>query len=687
MATTFRIHPAIGIARLGNSPDRFYLAPDFAGELPIQCDADGYPILDANGQEVRVTDFKEDKTGRILRQAARFRVFIYDEQTPDSREVKIGEQVGVVNKRGQLLTIQIEDIQWTAYLANKKSSWYSFRETSGEHGYAGNHPLRNADITNTEERQRLIIDPGPRSVHYKDEGARRAMFDNASNQPTSFPPPLTPHSITTLGEIRCTQKADTNRLLILGGFGNSGSMLGGFGNPKIETFANNDGWFDDVSDGPVNARFVGTVVAIDGRPIPPIAGAVAPAVIDPAWVIVGYPRYVPEALDVVTMDDVLFDIAVRQFGYVPYLYGVPPYDGSAKVPQDANGLKLWRAKATWNSNFRPYFARDILPILLRPLDAQNFMDKNALGGGNPHDSQSGGNFDFKQLSKPPFPGEPEPDRRRRYEMRQLLYGVLRKPGLENQLYAPSSPSKPGYNLYAMPLLCGDNPLSNTAPSKFLRLTDTMLFLLKQWADGLFIDEEAEGIKPDPMRAGAGAALDRGALASGLGGAFCPGGEASWIIRNPAIYSAPYRIRPAKTVTQGELSQPAGVPGSAPATTASLEDGLEPGDITKYDAIPWQADFNECTNQPIDTTYGEWNSISPASSGDPFEQTTQLTYWWPVHRPYYVSTATTAPELWSPTAQNNAGDLAMVTAWANLRFLLRDEKNGGFKFANPDAPTG
>ena len=26
----------------------------------------------------------------------------------------------------------------------------------------------------------------------------------------------------------------------------------------------------------------------------------------------------------------------------------------------------------------------------------------------------------------------------------------------------------------MPLLCGDNPLSNTVPSKFLRLTDTML---------------------------------------------------------------------------------------------------------------------------------------------------------------------------------------------------------------------
>jgi hypothetical protein len=682
MTATFRIHPAIGFARLGNSPDKFYIAPDGAGEFPVQCDDDGYPTVDGNGNEVPVTDFK-DATGRILRQAARFRVFVYDDRSPGGREVTIGEQVDLVNKRsGQLLTVRIDDIQWTAYVANKKSSWYKFEETSGEHGYASDHPLRNAAITNTEERQRLIIDPGPRSVHYSDQARRRAVFDKVSAQPTSFPPELTPHSITTLGEIRCTQNADFNRLLVLGGFGNSGSMLGGFGNPKIESFANNDGWFDDVSDGPVNARFVGTVVAIDGRPVVPAGpSTLAPAAIEPAWVIVGYPRYVPEALDVVTMDDVLFDIAVRQFGYVPYLYGVPPYDGSATVPQDANGLKLWRGKATWNSNFRPYFRRDILPILLRPLDAQNFMDKDALTGGNPHDASPGGNFNFDQLSKPPFPGEPEADRKHRYDMRQFLYGVLRKPGLENELYAPSSPSKPGYHLFAMPLLCGDNPLSNTAPAKFLRLTDTMLFLLKQWADGLFINEEAEGIKPDSMPAGAGAALDRGALAAGLGGAFCPGGEACWIMRNPAIYSAPYRIRPAKTVTQGELSQPAGVPGRPPATTANLADGLEPGDITKYDAVPWQSDFNECTNQPIDTTYREWNSIEPDNSGDPVEPTTQLTYWWPVHRPYYVNGA-----LWSPTAQNNAGDLAMVTAWASLRFIIRDTKNGGFKFANQDAPT-
>jgi len=665
MATKFRIHPGLGIARLGNSPDKFYIAPDAGGQLPIQCDDNGNPIVDAHGNEVSVTDFK-DASGRILRQAARFRVFIYDDKSPDGREVLIGDHVDIYNRHnGETLTYRIDDIRWTAYLANKKASWYAFAETDGEHGYAADHPLRNADITNSEERQRLIIDPGPRIVSFK--GTQRAVFDKNGPGPTSFPPELVPHSITELGELRCTQQGNTNRLLVLGGFGNSGSMLDGFGNPKIEEYANNDGWFDDTSDGPVNARFIGTLLETNGRPATQLKPPEPPAdAIDPAWVIVGYPRYVPQAFDVVTMDDLVFDIAVRQFGYVPYLYGVPPYDGSAAVPQDKAGLKLWRDLAKWNTNFRPYFRRDILPILSRPPDVQNFAD---LRGGNPHSNAPGGNFDFADLAVPPFPGEPEADRRRRHDMRQLLYGVLRKPGHENEPLAPSNPSRPGL-LYAMPLQCGDNPLSNVAPSKFLRLTDTMLFLLEQWADGLFIDEQTEAIVPGPMHPGAGAALDRGALAAALGGAFCPGAEAGWIMRNPAIYSAAYRINPSTKVSEGELARPG---------EANLEHGLEPGDLTRYNAVPWQSDFNECTTQPINTTYSYWNNIEPESIGDPVAQTYQLTYWWPVHRPVILSFNNGSS--WSPTAQNNAGDLAMVTAWASLHFIVKVD--GGYDFAPSD----
>jgi len=669
MATSFRIHPAIGIARLGNSPDKFCISPDKGGDLPVKCDDQGNPILNKKGEEESVKYFNDDK-GRILRQAARFRVFIYDDKSPEGREAAIGDQVDIVNRRnGQLLTLRIDDIQWTAYLANKKASWYAFAETDGEHGYASDHPLRNADITNSEERQRLIIDPGPRTVSFT--GSQQATFDKNSPGPTSFPPDLVPNSIATLGELRCTQMANKNRLLVLGGFGNSGTMLDGFGNPKIEEYANNDGWFDDISDGPVSARFIGTVVAIDKRTVKPLGKPVlAPAAIDPAWVIVGYPRYVPQAVDVVTMDDLLFDIAVRHFGYVPYLYGIPPFTGSAVVPKDEAGLRIWRAQAQWNTDFRPYFGRDILPILQRPLDAQNFMDADALTGGNPHNTNPGGNFDITDLSVPPYPDEPEADRCRRHRMRQLLYAVLRKPGQENELFAPAGPGIPGGKLFAMPLLCGDNALSNTAPSKFLRLTDTMLFLLKQWADGRFIDETSEDIKPGPMHPGPGAALDRGALAAALGGAFCPGAEAGWIMRNPAIYSAAYRIKPTPP-SQGELSLPGG---------AELSGGLEPGDITKYSALPWQSDFNECTNQPIDITYRDWNNLELDSVGDPVAQAFQLTYWWPVHRPFIFNGAP-----WSPTAQNNAGDLAMTTAWASLRFIIQSDGQYTFAPTPPDQP--
>ena len=134
------------------------------------------------------------------------------------------------------------------------------------------------------------------------------------------------------------------------------------------------------------------------------------------------------------------------------------------------------------------------------------------------------------------------------------------------------------------------------------------------------------------------------------------------MRNPAIFAAPYRIRPAKP-TFGALSQPAVV---AAATTASLAAGSEPGDLTKYSAVPWQSDFNECTNQNIDVTYLGWNNLELNSTGDPVTQQIQLTYWWPAHRPVYVN-----GKQWSPTSQTPSGDLQMVTAWRALPFLKKE----------------
>ena len=102
MTSRYEIHPRIGVARLGNSPNEFYLSPETVGGQPIECDESGNPIVE-NGSVKFVDKFK-DSIGRIKRQAAKFRIF---EQTGDStREVTLSDD-------------DIDKIVWTVHIANK----------------------------------------------------------------------------------------------------------------------------------------------------------------------------------------------------------------------------------------------------------------------------------------------------------------------------------------------------------------------------------------------------------------------------------------------------------------------------------------------------------------------------------------------------------------------------------------
>ena len=100
------IHPAIGIARVGNSPGSFYIGPEVGGGLPTELD--GSPV----------TRFK-DPHGELRRQAACFHIYAGDV------EVVVGSVVG-----GKTVT----DIVWSAHIANKKSSFYDVLQLQGEHG-------------------------------------------------------------------------------------------------------------------------------------------------------------------------------------------------------------------------------------------------------------------------------------------------------------------------------------------------------------------------------------------------------------------------------------------------------------------------------------------------------------------------------------------------------------------------
>ena len=127
---------------------------------------------------------------------------------------------------------------------------------------------------------------------------------------------------------------------------------------------------------------------------------------------------------------------------------------------------------------------------------------------------------------------------------------------------------------------------------------------------------------------------------------------TWISRNPKLYSEPLRIKKKKKITY-PLS-----------LGLNLEEGMEPGDVTKFMAIPWQADFNECSSQPLDDRF---------------------VWWWPSQRPLMVYTESepTQPgrkrqqEPWIGIDydQNAANylmfpdDLEMVELWKELGFVF------------------
>ncbi len=260
-----KIHPAIGIARVGNSPDEFFIGPERRWDrTPPE---GGY----------------KDALCRVKRQAARFRIFGYDEKGNMVKEITAADA----------------KIEWTVALANKKAAAEKF---------PGGGP-RNPEVTG-DDRKKLIISPEPRTLTGPNQ---RAEFDDGTFQlPGSEPVHV------YLGEIRTD--AD-GRLIILGGHGMSCSPT----NVQISDAFNNDGWYDDVSDGPVKAK-----VKLDG--------ASESLEAEGAWVIVAPPDFAPPVGNIITLYDRLFDLFVQK--------------GQLSAPE------------------RPSFNNDIYPILQSTLDME-----------------------------------------------------------------------------------------------------------------------------------------------------------------------------------------------------------------------------------------------------------------------------------------------------------------------------
>ncbi|WNG59977.1 hypothetical protein F0U59_38605 [Archangium gephyra] len=599
MSTTYKIHPGIGIARVGNSDD-YYLAPVTAGGLPQE--TNGTPV----------SQFR-DNQNRIRRQAARFSVYVYDQNSPNGRLLQFDPN-GIV------------DIEWKVRLANKKAAWRKFLQLYGENGYDANHPYRNP-LTVGDDRKKLIIDPGPQTVRCT-SGTTQAEFAQGkgpAGYAQTFPPALTPYGITTLGEL---QTEPEGSLIVAGGHGNSGvdtrypytlstellnretnpfpsdvvaklqpiqnnaytdsasldadlekvlgadtddyktwgpQLITAAQQPRIDDYANNNYWFDDTSDGPVTATLIlynGDRVTVDA----------------PAWVLVGPPAYAPQLLNMVTLYDTLYDVAVREFGYNPKLYSNGKFDES----------------------YIPNTQAEIQPILKRPAAYRWVADINDQG------VQA-----HKAANSDPYSN---------------FFDYLRKPGDFNRAGQ-------------MPQLAGDNPLNNSDRRNYLTLTQTQYFLLSQYNNG------QRDTSPPVDNSGDGEKLDRAVLENCVGGPFCPGIEITWICRNPAIYSQPFRLK------HKPLSDTQGL-----SLSEDLSQGMEPGDCTRYMALPWQADFNECSDEYFDN---------------------KNIWWWPSQRPYmvYPKDNPDTQKYWTRNdsgngADNYTDDKLMIYNWKDLGFIVQ-----------------
>lgn len=244
----YRIFPAIGIARLGNSAE-FFVGPEAPGSM-------GHDITPAG--EVEVTQFA-DAGFRKRKLAARFHLY--------QRATAADPFVPAVLPAGAKL-------RWNVRLANKKDAIVRPGGPPGSIPAGGLRPTLDATRANR------LIDSGVVSI----EGASAAgKFLDGTHVGVAV----------RLGELR----TDANgRLLVLGGDGISRSNPAG--SPIGGSFYNNPNWFDDVGDGPVNAEVIhsdGTVAKATG-----------------AWVIVGPPDFAPGAHAITSLYDVIRQVAINQ---------------------------------------------------------------------------------------------------------------------------------------------------------------------------------------------------------------------------------------------------------------------------------------------------------------------------------------------------------------------------------------
>lgn len=472
------IYPPIGVARVGNSQDEWFLAPEVPDPLPEK------------------PGFYRDATGALKRQAARFRIYGLDAN-------------GVAVKE---LTASDAKIEWRVHLANKKSAWFQFQLALDIPEAADAPPtlLRNATVS---DRNALMIDPGPRSINGKKTSGKKYAFDSGKFMTKPV----------YLGELRTD---DAGRLIVLGGRGVSASYDGS----KAVTFANNEAWHDDVSDGPVTAT-----VSYQGKVLE----------VDPAWCIVAPPNYGPMQKSVRTMWDLMRDVAIQ----------------AKKLARPA----------------RPSFENDIRPLFQRMTRLQwvNAGFAGQFGWNTPQ------NFNEPQwmvrLSDPSATNR---------ELRRTIANHFRV--FERDSWSPT----PWPWLYgdAMNVPPAQTPRQHAALTD-TQLTFLKQWAEGEFeADYDPAPKPPRRIEDVPV-AQQPDTLTKASMEDCLADAFHPGCEMTWPMRTASMYMAPFRLlHAAPDWVEPQYAPPVNAALDLPNGPLA---GQVPGGVTRWMAIPWQTDTASC----------------------------------------------------------------------------------------------
>lgn len=497
-----RVYPPLGIARVGNAADAH---AEFTDDYVIGPEVIGGPPTLPDGAPARhLSDFRS-KDGSIKRQAARFRVYAHL-QDGSVREITASQGCRIA---------------WRVAVANLKAGWYEFNQAMDlPRGLSKDARRRNRSLPIISGgRRTLDIVPSPRCIDVPDAFGPQYQFADGTfwNKPVY------------LGELRTDSEG---RLIFLGGRGMSAPFRPNL-NPL--TFANNDGWHDDVSDGPVRA----TVTFPNGDRVEA----------EPGYVAVTPPNYAPGLFGLVTLDD-----AVRETFY-------------------AMG-RLQRPTST-------SFTHDLWPIFDR-LTGLQWINHGLFvvsGHGSPLDAR-----DDAVIARLRDRGA------QNLPWRRQVLALFRDPNAAGQFHEALLPQIYG-DAYGE---SGTDPLVylSVAATQYAHL---QRWADGDFTDGWPGRPPTPPAFETLPAAEQIRHLERAALHDCLGGPFHPGIELTWTMRLQGIWLREYRLKvldtdePARQ-DYGEILTPAVCVGAG-----GPFDGVAAGALTRFLGVPWQTDSTSCNS--------------------------------------------------------------------------------------------